>query len=101
MKVLIKPVLRILLGLLVLLCVVYICDFLQLHYRLWRNHQPYGTVTVQIMYAIAEKAPPDSKKTEYTSGGTLDQTCVNALFPQQGYTPCWYLRRKAQQQISM
>lgn len=101
MRVLVKPLLRVLLGMVLLLCVAYICDYLQLRYRVWRNHQPYGTVTVQVLYAIAEKAPQGSKKTEYASGGSQDQTCVNALFPQQGYSPCWYLRRKAQQQVNM
>jgi hypothetical protein len=26
----------------------------------------------------------------------IDQTCINSLFPHQGYTPCWYLRRHTQ-----
>lgn len=94
-------VVRVLVGLVVLLCLVYIADYLQFQYRLHRNRQPYGTVTVQTMYAIAEKAPRGSQKTEYTSGSTQDQTCANSLFPQSGYTPCWYLRRNSQKQINM
>lgn len=92
---------RVVLGLVLALCVAFIADFLQLKYRIWRNHQPYGTVTVQTMYAISEKAPRGAQKTEYESGGTQDQTCVNALFPQLGYSPCWYLRRNAQKQVNM
>jgi hypothetical protein len=94
-------VLRVLLGLVLVLCVTFIVDFLQLKYRIWRNHQPYGTVTVQIMYAISEKAPRGAQKTEYEMGGSQDQTCVNALFPQLGYSPCWYLRRNTQKQVNM
>jgi hypothetical protein len=80
---------------------VYIADNLQLQYRIRQKRQPYGTVTVQITYAIAQKAPPGTQKTEYASGGAQDQTCVNSLFPQMGYSPCWYLRRRAQKQVKM
>ena len=90
-----------LLGLLLLLCLLYIGDYLQFRYRVWRNRQPYGTVTVQVVYAIATKSPPNTKRTEYMAGSAQDQSCVNALFPQAGLSPCWYLRRKAQKQVSM
>lgn len=101
MNLLIKFAKRVLLPLLVLLCLAFIADFLQLRFRIWGNHQPYGTVTVQIMYSIAEKAPRGAQKNEYVSGGTQDQSCVNALFPQMGLSPCWYLRHHAQRQVNM
>jgi hypothetical protein len=92
---------RVLPGVLLVFCLVYLGDYLQLRYRVWRNRQPYGTVTVQILYAISEKAPQGTNKTEYTSGGAQDQTCVNSLFPHFGYSPCWYLRRRPNKTINI
>lgn len=96
-----RVVTRVLLALLLLFCLLYIGDYLQFRYRVWRNHQPYGTVTVEVVYAIPEKAPPDTKRTEYTAGSAQDQSCANSLFPQSGFSPCWYLRRNARRQVNM
>lgn len=85
----------------ILLCSVYLGDYLQIRYRIWRNHNPYGAVAVQILYAISEEGSPGTNKTEYTSGGAQDQTCVNALFPHFGYSPCWYLRRWPNKTVSI
>ncbi|HLJ28756.1 MAG TPA: hypothetical protein VKY85_18755 [Candidatus Angelobacter sp.] len=98
MKVILK---RVLLAALVLLCLTYAGDYLQIRYRAWRNGQPYGTVTIQIMYALSEKGGQGVNRTEYQSGGTQDQTCVNSLFPHLGYAPCWYLRRTPQKTIDI
>lgn len=98
MKVILK---RALLAVIVLFCLAYAVDYLQLRCRIWRNWNPYGTVTVQVMYVISEKAPQGVNKTEYSSGGAQDQTCVNSLFPHFGYKPCWYLRRRTQQRIDI
>ncbi len=92
---------RAILAVLFLLGLVYAADYLQLRYRVWRNHDPYGTVTIQILYAISEKGAPGTNRTEYTSGGTQDEPCVNSLFPHFGYSPCWYLRRKPERRISV
>lgn len=91
---------RVLLGLLGLV-LVYGIDYFQLRYRIWWGKNPYGTVTVQTLYAISEKAPQGTNKTEYTSGDTQDQTCVNSLFPHFGYAPCWYLRRHKEKRVNI
>lgn len=80
---------------------LYLGDYLVLRFRIWRNLQPYGTVTVQITYAISEKSTPGINKTEYSSAPPQDQTCVNALFPHLGYSPCWYLRRHPLKQVNV
>lgn len=92
---------RVTLIVLLLVCLVYACDYLQLRVRVWRNWQPYGTVTVQITYAIAEKAPQGVNRTEYQSSGPQDQTCVNSLFPHLGYSPCWYLRSRPNRTVNI
>ena len=91
-------------GLLVVLgfvALVYVVDYVQLRYRIWDGKQPYGTVTVQVLYAISEKAPQGTNKTEYTSGDARDETCVNSLFPHFGYSPCWYLRRHTEKRVNI
>jgi len=90
-----------LLAVIVLFCLVYGVDYLQLRYRVWRDRQPYGTVTIQVLYAISEKASQGMNKTEYASGGAQEQTCVNSLFPHFGYTPCWYLSRHAEKRVNI
>ncbi len=79
------------LGLLVAACLLYIGDYARLHYKIARNSQPYGSVKVQSYYAVTLK----SGKVEYFFNEPQQQTCSHSLFPQMGYTPCWYLRRQA------
>ena len=88
-------------AVLILLFLVYGVDYLQLRYRIWRNKQPYGTVTVQLLYAISKKAPEGTDRTEYASGNAQDETCVNSLFPHFGFSPCWYLSRHTERQVNI
>ena len=92
---------RVFITVLLLAVFLYLGDYLILRFRIWRNLQPHGTVTVQITYAISEKSTPGINKTEYSSAGPQDQTCVNSLFPHQGYPSCWYLRRHPERQIKV
>ena len=92
---------RTLLALLVILCLAYLVDYAQLRYRVWKNGQPYGTVTVQIVYVISEKSTPGTNKVEYSPAGAQDETCVNALFPHFGFKPCWYLSRHTERRITI
>lgn len=71
-------------------------------YLVWRTkvatgHSPYGTVTVQLYYAIQEK----NGKTEYDFQPPQTDTCVNSFFPHVGYSPCWYERRHTQKAIKI
>ena len=92
---------RIVLVAILVVAVLYVGDYLVVRYRVWRNHSPCGTVTVEILYAISQKSNPGTNKTEYQSGGFQDQTCVNSLFPHSGYTPCWYLKHRTQKTINI
>lgn len=75
----------------------YACDYLLLRYRVARNRSPFGTVTVRPYYAVPQK----DHKTEFLFDDPQDQTCVNALFPQLGDSPCWYLRRNRNKRVDM
>jgi hypothetical protein len=80
-----------------LTALAYAIDFAVFRYRVATNRQPYGQITVSSYDAIPQK----SGKTEFIFNPPDAQTCVNSLFPREGYTPCWYLQRHAEQRINM
>jgi hypothetical protein len=72
-------------------CVLYIGDYVRVRYKVAKKLEPFGSVKVQHYYAVKLK----SGKVEYYFDTPQMQPCVHSLFPQVGYTPCWYLQRKA------
>lgn len=77
------------------LTILFAGDYAVFRYRVATNRNPYGTVSVDRFYSIAEK----NNRTEFDFAGSETQTCVNALFPHSGDSPCWYLSRHHEQQI--
>jgi hypothetical protein len=57
----------------------------------------FGSVHVRVLYAVKMK----NRQTEYLPEDSQDESCVNSLFPQMGYTPCWYLSRHRTQTIDV
>jgi hypothetical protein len=53
----------------------------------------YGTVMVNHYTAVLQK----NGKTTMTFDPPQPWTCVNALFPHQGWLPCWYLSKHTEQ----
>lgn len=88
---------RIIVGLVLLAAVAYAVDYLSLRYRIWRNQEPFGTVTVRPYYAVPQK----DHKVEFLFDDPRDETCVHTLFPHLGDSPCWYLSRNKQRRIDM
>lgn len=85
-----------------LLAIVYIGDYVALRVRAAfpRLGSAFDTVQMMRLYAI----PLNSGKTEYELDARQPEatlTCVRALFPHLGYSPCWYLRRNSQKPIPM
>lgn len=78
-------------------CIIYIGDYLRLRYKVARNSNPFGSVTIQSDYAVKQK----SGKLEYYFDQPQVQQCSHTLFPQMGYTPCWYLQRRANREIKL
>jgi hypothetical protein len=76
---------------------VYIVDYAVLRYRIARDLNPYGTVTIQWYYAIQEK----NGKTEYDFQPPQPEQCINSLFPHSGFPACWYERRHAEKRIQI
>ena len=93
---------RILIGLVLVVAIVYACDFAYVRVRMMhaKPGNPFETVTALRILAIDEKG----NKTEYSVDPLQPQQtaeCVHALFPHSGDPPCWYLKRKFAQPIPM
>jgi hypothetical protein len=57
----------------------------------------FGSVVVSHYYAVAQK----NGKTQFIFDPPQAETCVNALFPHSGSSPCWYLRRHPEQRTEI
>jgi len=93
---------RSLLAAVILLLAVYGVDSASVFLR--ARHataaDPYETMTAPRVFAIAEKG----NKTEYqidAENPTQTVTCVHALFPHAGYSPCWQVKRTLHNTIPM
>jgi hypothetical protein len=78
------------------LCVTafaYAVDYAVFRYRVTANRQPFGQITVTRYDAVPQK----NGKTQFIFNPPEAQTCVHALFPRAGFTPCWYLQRHTEQ----
>jgi len=73
--------------------VVYAADYLIARSR---GARAFDTVQVQPYYAV----PLKDGKTEFMMLDPQNRTCVHALFPHFGYSPCWYLKRRTDQRIT-
>jgi len=80
-----------------LTALAYAVDFAVFRYRVSTNRQPYGQITVNRYDAIPQK----SGKTQFIFHPPEARTCVNSLFPREGYVPCWYLSRHTEERIDM
>lgn len=93
---------RALLSLALLLTLFYIGDYVVVRLRVAspRLGPAFDSVQMARLYAI----PLKNGKTEFELDAQQPQvtvSCVRALFPHLGYSPCWYLRRNSQQPIPM
>jgi hypothetical protein len=75
----------------------YGLDYLVLRVRAATNRNAYGSVTVNHYTAVLEK----NGKTTLTFDPPTPWTCVNSLFPHQGWMPCWYLSRHTDQRTDI
>jgi hypothetical protein len=79
------------------LVLLYGGDYFSARYRIPGNRETLGSVQVQTLWAIKQK----DGRIDYESGDTNAQTCIYSLFPQLGYTPCWYLTKHANKIIQV
>ena len=83
-------------ALVVLLVVAYVYDYLSVRLRMCAQKQgdPFDVVTYPHLLVIPQKG----NKLEYALDAQSpmeSDPCVHSLFPHFGYTPCWYVRRRA------
>jgi len=75
----------------------YGLDYAVFRIRAATNHSAYGSVIVNHYTAVLQK----NGKTTLTFDAPTPWTCVNALFPHQGWLPCWYLSRHPDQRTDI
>jgi hypothetical protein len=75
----------------------YGLDYAIFRFREATNRNAYGSVTVNHYYAVLQK----NGKTKFSFDPPQPQTCVNALFPHEGWLPCWYLSRHPEQRTDI
>jgi hypothetical protein len=71
-----------------LLGILYVGDWAVFRYRVSKG-TAYGSVEVDQFLAT----PLKGQKTEYDMVGSAQQTCSRSIFPQQGNSACWWLKR--------
>lgn len=74
----------------------FVVDFAMFRIRVAAG-KAFGSVVVSHYYAVAQK----NGKTRFIFDPPQAETCVNALFPHGGSSPCWYLRRHPEQRTEI
>ncbi|MGB6430452.1 MAG: hypothetical protein WBF06_07685 [Candidatus Acidiferrales bacterium] len=76
------------------IAVTYLGDTVSVWVRMSRKtaDDPLKSLTTQSIIEIPHKDGRD----EIVLGDPQTQTCVRALFPHDGYSPCWYVARQNQ-----
>ena len=87
---------RVLIAVAVLLAAAYVYDYLSVRHRMAEQKQgdPFDAVTYPHLLAIPQKG----NRVEYAldaQSPMMTEPCVHSLFPHDGYSPCWYVTRKA------
>jgi len=80
-----------------LFALLYASDYLTLRYRIVRNRNPFGSVTIRRYYAVRKK----NGKTEFMFNPPENQTCTHSLFSHLGYSACWYLSKHTEQRTDL
>ncbi len=81
----------------ILVLLVYAGDYCSVRYQIPGGRPQFGQVQMNVMYVIHVKAG----KIQYEPGPLETDTCVHSLFPQMGYSPCWYLSRHSDKLIDI
>lgn len=85
------------LALLLLALVIFLGDSIALRLRFPNNRPQFATVQIRPYYAVKMK----DGKTEFMFDQPQDETCVNALLPQLGFRPCWWVQKSKTKRIDV
>ena len=72
----------------------YFVDFAQVAIR---GPHGLGSATVRPLYAVHHK----DGRIEFLVRPSQNQPCARSLFPQRGYSPCWYLLRHPERRLEI
>jgi hypothetical protein len=91
---------RTVIGIVIVVAVLFILDYVVLRAKMMFPKLGAATGTVQMtrMYAISEK----DGRVEYEMDANQPEVtmpCVHSLFPHLGNSPCWYLQQNANKPI--
>jgi hypothetical protein len=84
-----KILVRGLVGLIATVIVAYVFDAVQMRVRLATGGPTRAYDSVTVLYAAGLKG----NKYEVYADQPNSETCARSIFPQMGYSPCWYLRK--------
>ena len=62
-----------------------------------RGDSAFGSVHVNVLYAIPEKAA----RMDFSPGGTQEIECVKSLLPHFGDAPCWYASKQKTKRVDL
>ena len=88
---------RVLMGSVAVAVIGYGCEDLSLRYGIPKGRSTTGQIELEQYYAV----PLKNGKTEFFPEGHSSETCVYAIFPHLGYSPCWYLARQKTKRINL
>jgi len=93
---------RALISFVLILGLLYVSDYLSVRIRAMhpKAADPFESLKTLRVLAIPEK----NGKMEYEVDAQNPEqtvTCVHSLFPQYGYSPCWYVKPRINQPIPM
>lgn len=93
---------RTLTGVVFVLGILYGSDYLYVRVRMLHPTPTFPFESLKKVRVLA--IPEKNGKTEYevdAQNPELTVTCVHALFPHSGYSPCWYVKPRINQPIPM
>src|SRR5580704_11475855 len=81
------------------LVIAYLADYAWVRIRMRKPtaNDPFQAMTIRRIMEIPHKDGRD----EIILEDPQTQTCVHSLFPQQGYSPCWYVARQNGKAVQM
>ena len=91
-----RAIRKILVGAAGAAALLYAGDFLSFTFQIPKRPK-FGTVHIQPYLAVPRK----DGRTEFMLDEPFEQSCVHALFPHSGATPCWYLERERNRRKSL
>ena len=63
----------------------------------WTAYKLHGSPHSSVVVSRFMEIPLKGQRSEYDYLGSGDVSCAQAIFPQDGQSPCWYLRRNPNQ----